>query len=56
MWKFVKRKRRKEDKRNRGGVINTEARLLFLIDLKKSVQFGRKKAPEPLNVETEQAK
>lgn len=50
-----KEKKERGQEKQRGGGIDTEVRLLFLIDLKRSVQFGRIKAPEPLDAETEQA-
>lgn len=51
-----KEKKERGQEKQRGGGGDKEARLLFLIDLKSSVQFGKKKAPEPLDAETEQAK
>lgn len=56
MWNTVKKEKEEGDKRIRGGGINTLARLLFVKDLLKIYQFGRKRALAPLDAETEETK
>lgn len=42
MWNTVKKRKKERDKRNKGGGINTAARLLFLTDLKENFSLEGK--------------